>query len=78
MDLRVCARYTSPHVWIGMKIGLGMLCCGLTTVPRIGFNYICLPTPDLTDWLTLYSNQAQLIEAYGRLALDVFVANDWY
>jgi hypothetical protein len=37
-----CGDNPSPHMWIGMEFGLGMLCFGLMIVPSIGFNYVCL------------------------------------
>ncbi|KAL5333483.1 major facilitator superfamily domain-containing protein [Aspergillus crustosus] len=49
-----CAENPGQMVWVGMEVGLGMLCLGLMLVPAIGF----------TD----------VIEAYGRLAPDSFVA----
>ncbi|KAJ5728883.1 uncharacterized protein N7483_003391 [Penicillium malachiteum] len=30
----------SPHAWIGLEFGIGMICFGLMQVPSIGFNYL--------------------------------------
>lgn len=45
-----CAQNPGPpHMWIGMQFGLGMLCFGLMQVPSIGFNYVGVLTPYLSD-----------------------------
>lgn len=40
-----CANSQSPHLWIGMEFGLGMLCFGMMMVSSIGFNYVCYVFP---------------------------------
>jgi hypothetical protein len=83
-----CANNPSKYMWIGMEFGLGMLSFGLILVPSIGFNYVCLPSialalpsrilPPLPTIAILprltRPNWPQIIEAYGHLAPDAFVA----
>jgi MFS family permease len=35
-----CAQYPGKNQWIGLQVGLAMLCFGLMQVPSIGFNYV--------------------------------------
>ncbi|KAF3388419.1 hypothetical protein F1880_004436 [Penicillium rolfsii] len=58
-----CAQNPGPPLmWVGMQFGLGMLCFGLMQAPSIGFNYVSVVNPSL------------LIDSYGPLAADCFVA----
>jgi hypothetical protein len=38
------AAHPSPHAWAGLLVGSGMHAAGLTMVPSIGFNYVCILT----------------------------------
>lgn len=41
-----CAQNLGPaHMWVGMQVGLGMLCFGLMQAPSIGFNYVSIFNP---------------------------------
>jgi len=35
-----CAQNLTPKAWVGLEVGLGMLCFGLMAAPSIGFTYI--------------------------------------
>lgn len=39
------AAHASPHAWVGMAVGYGMVGFGITQVPSIGFNYVSAVTP---------------------------------
>ncbi|KAK5108209.1 hypothetical protein LTR62_008665 [Meristemomyces frigidus] len=35
-----CAAHPSPHAWVGMVVGYGMVGFGIMQIPSIGFNYL--------------------------------------
>lgn len=35
------AANPSPHAWVGLAVGAGMISAATTSVPSIGFNYVC-------------------------------------
>jgi MFS family permease len=37
-----CAANPSPNAWAGLAVGGGMISAATTTVPSIGFNYVCI------------------------------------
>lgn len=35
-----CAANPSPHAWVGMCVGFGMIGAGITQIPSVGFTYL--------------------------------------